>query len=135
MQHNAPNTLESAPNTLESALRGLALNDERKDSKVQPQGGKLEIGPDAKASPSKPPRRPKAGSEIKKPTQRIACKNCPAGVRKWYKGTEPSPNGLGYSAAFADVNTRMIGNNGMWWVVKANVNGVHAWRKEASKSV
>ena len=47
----------------------------------------------------------------------VPCKNCPIGVKKSYKGSEPSPNGLGYSASYDPVNTRRQGLDGKSWKV------------------
>ena len=48
---------------------------------------------------------------------KLRCKNCPPGVNKYYDGTEPSPNGLGWSASYLDVGTLKKGRNGQMWRV------------------
>lgn len=112
---------------LAEMLQGMDINDIREGVKQYRAGG----GDAVILAPRRPPA---PAPDAKAPRARkrpVACRNCPAGARaKWYTGEEPSPNGLGYSAAFADVDTRMKGRNGNWWVTKTNVLGVHTWRQE-----
>jgi hypothetical protein len=42
------------------------------------------------------------------------------------RSNRPSPS---VSATEYDVGHRMIGNDGMWWVIKADKNGTHRWAK------
>ena len=52
----------------------------------------------------------------------MQCKNCPPGVKKSYKGTEPSPNGLGYSAAYERLGTKCKGLDNRTWQVVSSGN-------------
>lgn len=45
-----------------------------------------------------------------------------------YKGTEPSPKGLGYCAHGEYVDTKMKGLDGNMWIVK-DYNGINRWVK------
>lgn len=58
------------------------------------------------------------------------CKNDP---KKFYKGTEPSPKGLGYCAHASRVNSRKKGKDGNWWVVKKIATGSKRWVKHTKK--
>ena len=49
-----------------------------------------------------------------------------------YKGDEPSPKGFGYCAHEQVIGTVGTGTDGNTWVVKADKNGRHAWRKAGS---
>ena len=42
------------------------------------------------------------------------CKNSDTGT---YKGTEPSPKGLGYCAKGEKINKKMKGNDGNMWII------------------
>lgn len=46
-----------------------------------------------------------------------------------YKGTEPSPKGLGYCAHACEIGTVMKGNDGSDWKVVATHNNVKRWQK------
>ncbi len=45
-----------------------------------------------------------------------------------YKGTEPSPKGLGYCARVGKVGTEMQGRDGRIWVIRANKAGTKQWK-------
>lgn len=51
-----------------------------------------------------------------------------------YKGTEPSPKGLGYCAHTQSVGTSKIGNDGNIWIVKTTYNGTKRWVKNSGSS-
>lgn len=53
----------------------------------------------------------------------IECVNCPSGIKKKYKLTAPSPNGLGYSATYEPTGKIMTGKDGMPWVVTTTRGG------------
>lgn len=59
----------------------------------------------------------------------VVCKNCPPGVQKRYKGTEPSPNGMGFSASYDPVGKKRIGKDKSTWVVKSTAAGRKVWKK------
>jgi hypothetical protein len=44
-----------------------------------------------------------------------------------YKGTEPSPKGLGYCAKHEKVNSKKFGLNGYVWIVKQTKKGIKRW--------
>ena len=46
-----------------------------------------------------------------------------------YKGTEPSPKGLGYCGHAEKVGKRMKGKDGKIWIVVKNKNGIKKWTK------
>lgn len=52
------------------------------------------------------------------------CQNAPT-VK--YKGTEPSPKGTGFCARAENIGTKMKGQDGRMWVVKATAKGVKRW--------
>ena len=54
------------------------------------------------------------------------CLNDP---NKSYKGTEPSPKGLGYCAGKMMIGKKKIGNDGNMWIVKKIKNGSKRWIK------
>jgi len=54
------------------------------------------------------------------------CKN---NIKKKYKGTEPSPKGLGYCASGAKVGEKRKGKDGNNWVVKKIKTGSKRWMK------
>lgn len=49
--------------------------------------------------------------------------------KAFYKGTEPSPKGLGYCARGSQVGAKMLGKNGKLWIVRQNKNGVKQWKR------
>lgn len=55
------------------------------------------------------------------------CKN---DAERNYKGTEPSPKGLGYCAHAEKLGSKRQGLDGKKWVVKQTKNGVRRWVKE-----
>lgn len=57
---------------------------------------------------------------------RKKCKNDP---KKTYKGTEPSPKGLGYCAHTKKVGIKELGRDGNFWIVKKNKDGIKRWIK------
>ena len=54
------------------------------------------------------------------------CLNDP---KKSFKGTEPSPKGLGYCAGKMMIGKKKIGNDGNMWIVKKIKNGSKRWIK------
>ena len=60
-----------------------------------------------------------------------ACKNDP---KKSYKGTEPSPKGLGFCAHSEKLGTVRKGLDNNTWKIEANIKGVKRWVKQKSKS-
>ena len=54
------------------------------------------------------------------------CKN---DSTRYYKGTEPSPKGLGYCAHAEKVNSSKKGKDGNKWVIKETKKGVKRWTK------
>lgn len=52
-----------------------------------------------------------------------------------YKGSEPSPKGLGYCANSFPSNTIMLGNNGNLWIVKQDKNYKKRWVQAKEMSV
>ena len=58
------------------------------------------------------------------------CLNNP---KKSYKGTEPSPKGLGYCAGGMKVGEKKKGKDGKLWIVKKVKNGSKRWIKERVK--
>lgn len=54
------------------------------------------------------------------------CKN---DSKKKYKGTEPSPKGLGYCAHASNINIKKKGKDGNIWIVKKIKNGTKRWIK------
>lgn len=63
----------------------------------------------------------------------VHCRNSPAGVTKTYKGTEPSPNGLGWSAKYDDIAKKRKGKNGKMWQVVESRTGVRQWKSVTTK--
>lgn len=59
------------------------------------------------------------------------CKNDP---KKSYKGTEPSPKGLGFCAHSEKLGTVRKGLDNNTWKIEANIKGVKRWVKQKSKS-
>jgi len=55
------------------------------------------------------------------------CKNNP---KRTYKGTEPSPKGLGYCGSGEKVGTRRIGKDGMLWIVSKTKTGSKRWTRD-----
>ena len=57
------------------------------------------------------------------------CLNDP---KRYYRGDEPSPKGLGYCAHAARAGARKRGRDGAWWVARDHVTGagtrVRAWK-------
>jgi len=62
------------------------------------------------------------------------CKNSSTGT---YKGTEPSPKGLGYCARGEKIGKKKKGLDGNMWEVKKTKNGIERWVKitKTKKSV
>ena len=60
------------------------------------------------------------------------CKN---DKKRYYKGTEPSPKGLGYCAHSEKINSKKNGKDGKVWIVKKKKNGSKRWVKLNSKNV
>ncbi len=58
------------------------------------------------------------------------CKNDPTST---YKGTEPSPKGLGYCAHTCNIGTSQLGKDGNTWTVKSDKNKVKKWVKNKVK--
>lgn len=54
------------------------------------------------------------------------CKNDP---KKTYKGSEPSPKGLGYCAHAENKNKIRIGLDGNKWIISATKKGTKRWKK------
>ena len=54
------------------------------------------------------------------------CKNDP---KRTYKGTEPSPKGLGYCAHSEKVGKKMKGKDGNQWIITETKKGVKRWSK------
>lgn len=52
------------------------------------------------------------------------CKNDPT---RRYKGTEPSPTGLGFCSFGESLDTKMEGKDGNMWIVVQNKNRVKKW--------
>ena len=59
------------------------------------------------------------------------CKNDP---KKSYKGTEPSPKGLGYCAHVEKLGSTKKGLDGNNWKIESTAQGVKRWVKQSSKS-
>lgn len=57
------------------------------------------------------------------------CKNDPT---KTYKGTEPSPKGLGYCGHCEEIGKIKKGLDGNKWIITTNKNGVKRWTKYKS---
>ena len=55
------------------------------------------------------------------------CRNDPA---RSYKGTEPSPKGLGWCAHGENEGKKRKGKDGNMWVVKVVKNGSKRWMKD-----
>jgi hypothetical protein len=58
------------------------------------------------------------------------CKNDP---KKSYKGTEPSPKGLGYCAHAEKLGSTKKGLDGNQWKIESTAQGVKRWVKQSSK--
>ena len=54
------------------------------------------------------------------------CKNDP---KRTYKGTEPSPKGLGHCAHTEKVGKKMKGKDGNQWIITKTKKGVKRWSK------
>ncbi len=50
-------------------------------------------------------------------------------VKRSYKGTEPSPKGLGFCAHNENLNKRMKGKDGHFWKVQRTLYGTRRWVK------
>ena len=59
------------------------------------------------------------------------CKNDP---KKSYKGTEPSPKGLGYCAHAEKLGITKKGLDGNNWKIESTAKGVKRWVKQSSNS-
>jgi len=60
-----------------------------------------------------------------------SCKN---DSKRKYKGTEPSPKGLGYCAHASQVGSVKKGKDGNKWIVARVSNGSQRWKKKNGKS-
>jgi hypothetical protein len=58
---------------------------------------------------------------------------CSNDKTKSYKGTEPSPLGLGFSSSPLEIGTVMKGNNGSDWIVGQTTLGIKRWTKISVK--
>ena len=58
------------------------------------------------------------------------CKNDPT---RSYKGTEPSPKGLGFCAHAVKLGTKKKGKDSNTWIVTKNKNGIKRWVKYNSR--
>jgi sugar-specific transcriptional regulator TrmB len=56
----------------------------------------------------------------------LKCKNDPS---RTYKGTEPSPKGLGYCAHSDQTGSIKVGKDGNKWIIKEIKNGTKRWMK------
>ena len=54
------------------------------------------------------------------------CKNDP---KRTYKGTEPTPKGLGYCAHSEKVGKKMKGKDGNQWIITETKKGIKRWSK------
>lgn len=61
------------------------------------------------------------------------CKNCPPGSKKTYKGTEPSPKGLGYCGGCAIVGEIRGGKDGLMYIASKRKNGSVYWKKSSNQ--
>lgn len=61
----------------------------------------------------------------------MKCKNDP---KKSYKGTEPSPKGLGYCAHAEKIGVIKQGKDKKQWIVKQTKNGSKRWVKQTTKT-
>jgi len=81
----------------------------------------------AKKASAKKSATAKKPASAKKP---LAKKTVTKPSGKWDKndprGKRPSPS---VSASQTDVGTEMLGNDGNLYVVRANKNGIHQWKK------
>lgn len=59
------------------------------------------------------------------------CKNNP---KRSYKGTEPSPKGLGYCASGEKIGSKKKGRDGNMWIVKKISSGSKRWYKHNSEN-
>jgi hypothetical protein len=59
------------------------------------------------------------------------CKN---DSKKSYKGSEPSPKGLGYCAGSTKANTKKKGKDGNMWIVKKIKSGSKRWVKHTTSN-
>lgn len=55
----------------------------------------------------------------------LKCKNDP---RSWYKGTEPSPKGLGYCAHAERIGKIRVGRDNNKWKIVLNSRGIKRWQ-------
>jgi hypothetical protein len=60
------------------------------------------------------------------------CKNDP---KKSYKGTEPSPKGLGYCAHSEKIGKVRKGKDGNNWIIIETKTGIKKWIKKDSKKI
>lgn len=60
------------------------------------------------------------------------CKNDSS---SYYKGDEPSPKGLGYSAHAEQIGKIMKGNDGQKYIVASRQNGAHFWKIHKSRDI
>ena len=56
----------------------------------------------------------------------LECKN---DIKRKYKGTEPSPKGLGYCAHAEKLGKKKKGKDKNTWIVIENKNGIKRWVK------
>lgn len=62
------------------------------------------------------------------------CKNSKNNKKESYKGTEPSPKGLGYCAHNETVGKKMKGRNGKMWIIRERANGSKYWAEDKEKT-
>lgn len=98
----------------EKGLKALGLYDVVK---------RIEAREKAKAAKKKAPKKK---AVAKKPAAK-KCKNCPAKSKKTYKGTEPSPKGLGYCAGCEKVGSVKKGKDGRMWIVSKRKDKRKHW--------
>ena len=60
------------------------------------------------------------------------CKN---DHKRSYKGTEPSPKGLGWCAHSEEIDTIKMGKDGKKWIVKKMKNGTRKWIKYSDENI
>ena len=60
------------------------------------------------------------------------CKN---DINRSYKGTEPSPKGLGYCAHVMEVGKKKKGKDNNMWIIKEIKNGSKRWIKYNGKKI
>ena len=69
----------------------------------------------------------KTSKTVKKHTKSIPTKG---DCRCYYKGSEPSPKGLGYCAHCGKEGMTKFGRDGLKWVITRRENGSMYWKKK-----